>query len=96
LRQSLLLIAAALLAFGLSLAGSFHFDDYAIFNDPDILSPAATRPLTNLTFWINEQAGGQNPVGYHVVNLLLQSPSGKANRKPREFVVPAACDRRQS
>src|SRR5258708_25269807 len=30
-----------------------------------------TRPLTYLTFWINDKLGGQNPFGYHAVNLLL-------------------------
>jgi protein O-mannosyl-transferase len=30
-----------------------------------------TRPLTTLTFWANYQAGGPNPFGFHVVNLLL-------------------------
>lgn len=30
-----------------------------------------TRPFTNLTFWLNYQIGGRNPVGYHAVNLAL-------------------------
>jgi protein O-mannosyl-transferase len=30
-----------------------------------------TRPLTQLTFWLNFQVGSTNPVGYHAVNLLL-------------------------
>jgi len=72
MRARFFLVAAALAAFGASLGSGFHFDDYAIFAAP--LHPfdlRQTRPLTYLTFWLNDQAGGQNAVGYHVVNLLL-------------------------
>ncbi len=30
-----------------------------------------TRPLTYFTFWVNLQLGGREPLGFHVVNLLL-------------------------
>lgn len=30
-----------------------------------------TRPLTTLTFWANYQLGGANPMGFHLVNLLI-------------------------
>ncbi|HXA64189.1 MAG TPA: hypothetical protein VNV82_03500, partial [Bryobacteraceae bacterium] len=33
--------------------------------------PFEIRPLTYATFWLNERMGGENPVGYHAVNLLL-------------------------
>jgi len=33
--------------------------------------PFETRPLTYLTFWLNEQIDGHNPVGYHALNLGL-------------------------
>ena len=65
-----LLLAAALAAFGGSLAGSFHLDDYSIFSDTAV-GAAQTRPLTWLTFWLNDRLGGQNPAGYHAVNLCL-------------------------
>jgi tetratricopeptide (TPR) repeat protein len=80
MRARLLLVAAALAAFGASLGSGFHFDDYAIFSDPALTSPwgwlgvwgwRQTRPLTYLTFWLNYQTGGQDPLGYHAVNLLL-------------------------
>jgi hypothetical protein len=80
MRARLLLIAAALAAFGASLGSGFHFDDYAIFGDPalaassgwrEIWRVAQTRPLTYLTFWLNRRLGGGDPVGYHAVNLLL-------------------------
>jgi tetratricopeptide (TPR) repeat protein len=72
MRARLLLLAGALAAFGASLGSGFHFDDYAIFSAP--LHPFdlhQTRPLTYLSFWLNYQAGGNNPIGYHAVNLLL-------------------------
>jgi tetratricopeptide (TPR) repeat protein len=80
MRARLLLLAAALLAFGASLGSGFHFDDYAIFQDPLLGSTrglaamwglAQTRPLTHLTFWINYQLSGNDPLLYHVVNLAL-------------------------
>lgn len=80
MRERLLLLAAALAAFGASLGSGFHFDDYAIFSDPALTSASGwlhvwglrqTRPLTYLTFWMNYQTGGQDPLGYHALNLVL-------------------------
>jgi hypothetical protein len=65
-----LLVLAAVIAFGGCVWGSFHFDDYSMFSR-DLWRPLETRPLTYLTFWINEKLGGQNPAGYLAVNLLL-------------------------
>jgi tetratricopeptide (TPR) repeat protein len=69
-RQTIVLLIAAIIAFGGSLWGSFHFDDYSLFST-DLWRPFDIRPLTYLTFWMNAQLGGNNPFGYHVVNLLL-------------------------
>ena len=80
MRARLLLLAAALAAFGASLGSGFHFDDYAIFSDPnlqaargwlEVWSMRQTRPLTYLTFWFNLQLNGQEPWGFHAVNLVL-------------------------
>jgi protein O-mannosyl-transferase len=80
MRARLVLLAAALVAFGASLGSGFHFDDYAIFGDSalrsgwgwlDIWGLRQTRPLTYLTFWLNYQVGGRDPLGYHLVNLAL-------------------------
>src|ERR1035441_1728122 len=85
MRARLLLLAAALAAFGASLGSGFHFDDYAIFSNPVLTSPwgwlqvwgwRQTRPLTYLTFWLNYQAGGQDPLGYHPLQLLLPFGAG--------------------
>jgi tetratricopeptide (TPR) repeat protein len=71
MRVRLLLLGAALAAFGGSLVAGFHLDDYAIFSGPLLGPVRGPHPLTNLTFWLNYQAGGQEPLGYHAVNLLL-------------------------
>src|SRR6185369_4503113 len=80
MRACLLLLAAALLAFGASLGSGFHFDDYAIFSDSvldsargwiEVWAPLQTRPLTYFTFWLNRQLGAGDPLGYHLFNLLF-------------------------
>ncbi len=72
--------AVAVLPFIGSLASGFHLDDYAIFQDAGIRaadgwwklwSLRQTRPLTFFTFWLNYRLGGENPVGYHALNLAL-------------------------
>ena len=80
MRARLVLLAAALLAFGASLGSGFHFDDYAIFSDPalqsargwmEVWAPLKTRPLTYFTFWLNRQMGAGDPLGYHLFNLMF-------------------------
>ena len=78
-RPTLLLILAAALAFAPSIAGTWHLDDYSILSDPAYTTPGGAldlalfrvRPLTNLTLWANYQLHGDNPLGFHLVNLLL-------------------------
>ncbi len=69
-----------LLAYWGVLRAPFHFDDSLIIENPQLvdpgglsalLSPAQTRQLTYLTFFLNYRLGGANPVGYHAVSLLL-------------------------
>jgi tetratricopeptide (TPR) repeat protein len=69
-RQTVVLLLAAIIAFGGCLWGSFHFDDYSLFSN-GLWRPLEIRPLTYVTFWLNEWMGGRNPARYHAVNLLL-------------------------
>ena len=80
MRERLILILAALAAFGTTLWAGFVFDDFGLFADPAIASPSGwwqvwkplqTRPLTWFSFWANYQTSGQSPWGWHLVNLLL-------------------------
>jgi tetratricopeptide (TPR) repeat protein len=71
MRARLLLLGAGLAAFGGSLVAGFHLDDYAILSAPLLKSLRGPHPLTSVTFWLNYQAGGQEPLGYHAFNLLL-------------------------
>jgi len=71
MRNRLLLLGAALAAFGASLFSGFHSDDYAIFADPLLLSPSRPRALTNATYWLNNQIGGRDPFTYHLFSLAL-------------------------
>jgi tetratricopeptide (TPR) repeat protein len=80
LRRHTILLVLALISFGASIGSSFHFDDYSVFSDPAVTSPAGwsqvwslarTRPLTYLTFWLNYQVNGRNPIGWHAVNIAL-------------------------
>jgi tetratricopeptide (TPR) repeat protein len=75
-----LLLGLALLAFGPTLTSSFHFDDYALLSDPAVTSTSGwwqvfrleqTRPLTYFTFWLNYRFSGEDPLGYHTLNLLI-------------------------
>lgn len=71
-----------LAAFGGSLAGKFHLDDFSLLSSPYIIrssglwriwAPVQTRPFTNLTFWLNYQFGGAHPLDFHLVNLALHA-----------------------
>lgn len=75
-----LIAVSALAAFAGCLGGTWVFDDFALLQDSAITSPSGwwqcwrftqTRPLSWFTFWANDQAGGENPIGYHAVNLAL-------------------------
>ncbi|HEY3442266.1 MAG TPA: tetratricopeptide repeat protein [Paludibaculum sp.] len=79
LRLRLILVLAALLAFGGALWAPFQFDDFSLFSDPALtspegwrqaLSPTQTRPLTWLSEWAQLQVAAE-PWSFHLVNLLL-------------------------
>jgi tetratricopeptide (TPR) repeat protein len=37
----------------------------------EVWAPRQTRPLSYFTFWLNQQIGGGDPLGYHLFNLAL-------------------------
>jgi len=74
------LVLLILLAWSNTLSSSFHFDDFHALTDRyvagtglglEIFRLGQTRPLTYYSFHLNYLAGGLDPFGYHVVNLLL-------------------------
>jgi hypothetical protein len=78
LREKFLLWCAALVAFGGCVCAAFAFDDFALFSKSPVTLPARwidcfrqTRPLTELSFWLNDALFGRSPISWHVVDLLL-------------------------
>jgi protein O-mannosyl-transferase len=72
------LILAGVLLFGASFNDPFHFDDVLITQDSNVtnpgqalhfLNPLHLRQLTFFTFYLNHLIGGDDPSGYHVVNV---------------------------
>jgi len=65
-----------------SLPGAFHYDDYALFlenpeireealNPSSLLALHAGRPLALLSLELEYRLFGENPLGFHLVSLLL-------------------------
>lgn len=66
-------------------AGFIWDDDFHVFNNPHLLDIDGLRriwfttesqqyyPLVYSSFWIEHQIWGDNPMGYHVVNMILHS-----------------------
>jgi hypothetical protein len=78
LREKFLLWFAALAAFGGCMFAAFEFDDFSLFSPSPVMLPRhwfdcfrQTRPLTELTFWINDALFGRQPLSWHIVDLLL-------------------------
>jgi protein O-mannosyl-transferase len=78
LREKILLWGAAVIAFGGCVFAAFVYDDFALFSKSPVELPARwidcfrqTRPLTELTFWLNDALFGRPPVAWHIVGLLL-------------------------
>ncbi|MBI5085860.1 MAG: hypothetical protein HZB13_14830 [Acidobacteria bacterium] len=79
MRFRLLLVLAALAAFGGALWAPFQFDDFSLLADPVLDAPQGwrhafellqTRPLTFLTFWANVQVS-REPWTFHLLSLAL-------------------------
>lgn len=72
-----LLVLAIALAYSNSLGGAFVFDDWRrILEDPDIRDfprclAGSSRPLTQLTFYLNYRLGGFHAPDFRLVNIAL-------------------------
>jgi tetratricopeptide (TPR) repeat protein len=84
-RNIALLLAVTLVAYANAFYGTFQFDDFAsILNDPRLASASAflmqlphmIRPVLKLTFLIDRRLYGENPAGYHLLNVLLHCANG--------------------
>lgn len=91
---SLLAVAATLAAYLPALDAGFYFDDLpniveapalhwtslslAGFEGLAAANANARRPVANLSFALNHLAGGLEPRGYHLVNLLIHLAAGAA------------------
>jgi tetratricopeptide (TPR) repeat protein len=78
LREKFLLWFAALAAFGACIFAAFEFDDFSLFSKSPVMLPdrwidcfRQTRPLTELTFWLNDALFGRSPISWHIVDLIL-------------------------
>src|SRR5436309_13148149 len=81
LKITAVLVFAGVLLFASSFNDPFHFDDVLITNDTNVANPALwfgffnplhLRQLKFFTFYLNHLAGGRDPSGYHIVNVLFQ------------------------
>ena len=83
-----LLAAVIVLTYANSLSGVFIYDDLIAIPENstirnierigEVLSPprnatVTARPLANLTLAVNYLVGGVNPIGYHIVNMLIHA-----------------------
>src|SRR5688572_9261752 len=74
------LLLAGIALFGPSLNDPFHFDDALILTDSNVtnssrwfhfLNPLHLRQVTFFTFYLNYLVGGDDPLGFHAVNVGL-------------------------
>jgi protein O-mannosyl-transferase len=80
LKLTMGLVLGGLVLFGASITHPFHFDDALIVNDTNVTNPAQwhhflnplyLRQLTFFTFYLNHLVAGNNPAGFHMVNVAL-------------------------
>ncbi|OGL39596.1 MAG: hypothetical protein A2043_00970 [Candidatus Schekmanbacteria bacterium GWA2_38_9] len=76
-----LLLVLGFLVYGNSFKVPFHYDDRVLILENENLHslerffkkefPSSNRPVLMLSFALNYSAGGVNPAGYHLVNLII-------------------------
>lgn len=76
------MFALVIVAWGASISGPFHFDDYLTLVDPLITSPTGwltvwqpvqSRPLSQFTFWLSYWTAGGYIWPFHLFNLVLHA-----------------------
>lgn len=99
IRPELWIALAAFAAFSGSLFSAFHFDDYGMLQDVAVTAPLGwfrcfslwqTRPLTWLSFWLNYQLTGREPLLWHAVNLVLHAACAVILYRILRMAVPRA------
>lgn len=99
-----LFLLAALLAYFPALKGEFLWDDLGHVTHPALQSwsgllriwfePGATQqyyPLLHSAFWLEHRLWGDNPLGYHLVNVLLHATAATLfGLLLRRLAVPGA------
>lgn len=106
-----LIVVAAIVVYQNSLGGEFVFDDAAAvientsiqhlwpiwqaFCPPKTGAPVTGRPFLNFTFALNYAVGGNQPLGYHVLNLVIHLCNGLLlfGIVGRTLRLPDECDR---
>ena len=102
--QCVVLLVATCACYWSALNGEFQWDDGLLINDNDLIKSLAglkdiwfsTRPydffpLTYTTFWLEWPWWGDDPTGYHLVNLALHlAGAGLLWRLLREWRLPGA------
>jgi hypothetical protein len=88
---SLVLVAATVAVYANSISAPFVFDDIPVIVEnqqlgtfwplgPVLLgvrgAPTGGRPVTSLSFHLNELVAGRSPTGYHAVNILIHLIAG--------------------
>lgn len=73
------ILISVVAAYSSSLQGVFVFDDFInIVNNPNLSNwreavSSSSRPLTNLTFWLQYRLGMTHAADFHIVSLLLHA-----------------------
>jgi hypothetical protein len=82
---ALLIFALLLIVYRPVLPGTFLMDDHRLVHDDNALINGQLTPfniwfstdftLSTFGFWLQWRAWGENPLGYHLVNLILHAAS---------------------
>ena len=86
--MKLVICGLVLIVFGITLSAPFQFDDHSLFAGASVWLPLQTRPLTYATFWLNRALGGENPIGFHLVNLIAHGVASLLLLSTLSLLIP--------